>query len=264
MIFKFNKNKNKKTKNMKNQVTSNTHKIKSLLRNTEIFNPTLRTFSNFESGLKFQKLLYKSKFLVPLISNQKHLGGKMLYINNEYKTKFYLIFTDFEEINNCFKKGKYQYFETTLDKVSKIALKNNAHILLNWKSDNYILNQETLQTLFNKENLKTVPNITKHNLYTDASNKFPHFKSLLLTYLQSVENINKVYFLESLEIPDKYILALDIDKSYTQEIIQEIRKIFRKEKLDFTLNITTRFKPYSKYPCLYQKDLTVNNTELHA
>lgn len=265
MIFKFNKNKKKqKTKTIKNLDTSNTNELKALLRNTEIFNPTLRTFSNFESGLKFQKLLYKTKFLVPLISNQKHIGGKMLYINNEYKTKFYLIFTDFEEINNCFKKGKYQYFETTLDKVSKIALKNNALILLNWKSDNYILNQETLQTLFNKESLKTIPNITKHNLYKDASNKFPQFISLLLSYFKSMENINKVYFLETLETPTKYILALDTNKSYTQEIVQEIRKIIRKEKLDFTLNITTRFKPFSDYPCLYQKDLNINNAELHA
>ena len=55
--------------------------IKKLLRNPNIFDSSLQIFSNFESGLKFQKLLYKTKFYVPLISNKKHIGGKMLYIN---------------------------------------------------------------------------------------------------------------------------------------------------------------------------------------
>ena len=75
MIIKNNKNfknRNKtKTKKLTTSSTLNNSELKSLLRNEEIFNPLLRTFSNFESGVKFQKLLYKlnSYFHLYLIKN---------------------------------------------------------------------------------------------------------------------------------------------------------------------------------------------------
>lgn len=238
--------------------------IKNLLRNTENFNPTLRTFSNFESGLKFQKLLYTTKFLVPLISNKKHIGGKMLYVTNEYKTKFYLIFTDFTEINNCFKKEKYQYLETTLDKVSKLALKNNALILLNWKSDNYILNQETLKSLFNKENLKPVT-FKNTPLYTQAENYFPHFTNTLTNYFKNIDTIKKVYFLNSNTIKNNYLLLIDTPKDTLQEISQEVKKLLRKEKIDINLTISNRINPFLHYSEFYSKESSINtSTELHA
>ena len=267
MIIKNNKNfknRNKtKTKKLTTSSTLNNSELKSLLRNEEIFNPLLRTFSNFESGLKFQKLLYKTKFLVPLISNKKHIGGKMLYINNEYKTKFYLIFTDFDEINSCFRKEKYQYFETTLDKISKVALKNNALILLNWKSDNFILNQETLQNLFSRESIKTVQPVKTNPLYKDASNIYPQLTNSLLTYMKSVDNLNKSYFLIQ-NSTNKLLLLLDINKEDLNNISQEIRKIIRKEKLDINITISNRCTPYLKYPVFYQKNDDTNTHELHA
>lgn len=237
--------------------------IKKLLRNPDIFDPSLQIFSNFESGLKFQKLLYKTKFYVPLISNKKHIGGKMLYINNDYKTKFYLIFTDFKEINNCFKKEKYQYLETTLDKVSKIALKNSALIILNWKTDNYILTQDILKDLFNKENFRITKKEILHPIYTQAYNLFPNLSNELFNYFSSTEEIKKAYFLKSNINKDKYVLLIDVNKELLPNISAQVNKIINKEKLDMNITISNRVSAYKNYSEFYNKQIKFYN-ELQA
>ena len=241
--------------NKKNKINANTNnKITKLLRDSNIFNPTLRTFSNFESGLEFQKLLYSTKFLVPLISNTKHIGGKMLYINNEYKTKFYLIFTDFSEINRCFKKEKYQYFETTLDRVSKIAQKNNALIILNWKTDNYILTEDMLKNLFNKENINDSIKHEKKKLYSQAFNIYPSFSNLLFNLFLENKNITKAYFLKS-NTTNKFLIILDTEKENLPNISNEINKLIRKEKLEINITLSTRINSYKNYSEFYNKEI---------
>lgn len=235
--------------------------IKKLLRDQEKFNSETRTFSDFESGLKFENLLYNSQFYIPLIASKQKTGGKMLYVLNEAKTKFYLIFTDFKEINNCFKTEKYNYLETTLDKVSKIALKNNALIILNWKSDNYILTTEMLRSLFSKTTIKPVNQINRIKHYSQAENLYPEFIQDLSTYLSSIDDVNKSYFLKDKN--GTYLLLVETDKENLLPIKEAVEELLKDNKININLLLSTRTKPYADYIEFYNKDMVVTS-ELHA